>query len=86
MTSAMKTTVEIHDKLLARAKRHARRSGRSLRSVVEEGLRLVLDSSAEPSGYELKDLSVGDAGDPDPLEALSWQDLRAEIYGDPKPG
>ena len=45
----MKTTIDIHDELLARAKRRARRTGRSLRSVVEEGLRDVLAGGASPS-------------------------------------
>jgi hypothetical protein len=77
----VKTTVEIPDALLERARRHARRSGRPVRSLIEEGLRLVLD--AEPAGkrYRLPDRSVGEEGAANPLEALSWQDLRAEIYG-----
>lgn len=33
-------------------------------------------------GYRLPDLSTGSAGGADPLEACSWQDLRAIIYGD----
>jgi len=31
--------------------------------------------------YVLPDRSVGDPGGPNPLEAMSWQDLRDEIYG-----
>ncbi len=77
----MKTTIDIGDVLLARAKRHARRSGKPLRALVEDGLRRVLDAEPGRSKYELPDRSVGDAGGPNPLEALSWQDLRDEIYG-----
>lgn len=77
----MKTTVDIADALLARAKRYAQKSGRPLRALIEEGLRHVLDSAPRPSGYTLPDRSVGCAGAPNPLEALSWQDLRDEIYG-----
>ncbi len=79
----MKTTVEVRDDLLVRAKRHARRTGRPLRAVIEEGLRLVLATPAGRGRYRLPDCSVGSAGQPDPLEAYSWQDLRAEIYGEP---
>lgn len=79
----MKTTVDIHDELLARAKRHARKSGRPLRAVVEEGLRRVLDAPAPRSRYRLSDLSVGNPDNDDPLESYTWQDLRAMIYGDP---
>jgi hypothetical protein len=77
----MKTTVEIQDALLERARRHARRVGKPLRAVIEEGLRRVLDQDQEPASYRLPDHSVGESGGPNPLEALTWQDLRDEIYG-----
>jgi hypothetical protein len=77
----MKTTVVIADALFERAKRHARRTGRPLKALVEEGLRLVLEAEQKRPHYELPDLSVGRAGAPNPLERLSWQDLRDEIYG-----
>ena len=77
----MKTTVEIQGALLERAKRHARKTGKSLRALIEEGLRRVLDDEGQPSGYRLPDRSVGEAGGPNPLERMSWQDLRDEIYG-----
>ena len=79
----MKTTIDVDDTLLARAKRHARKVGKPLRMLVEDGLRQVLlESEAKPARYRLPDRSVGKNGDPDPLESLSWQDLRTEIYGD----
>lgn len=76
----MKTTLDIQDELLARAKRHARKTGRSLRAVVEEGLQHVLLAAASRSRYQLPDLSVGNASDRDPIEDYSWQDLREMIY------
>ncbi len=79
----MKTTIEIQDELLERAKRHAKRSRRPLRAIVEEGLRRVLSERLPTQRYKLPDASVGKSGATDPLEALSWQDLRAEIYGEP---
>lgn len=78
----MKCTFDINDALLGRAKRHARKVGKPLRALVEEGLRRVLDDAAAPAHYELPDRAVGKQGTPNPLENLSWQDLRAEIYGD----
>ncbi len=77
----MKTTIEIGDALLQRAKRHAKKMGKPLRALVEEGLRRVLESESEASAYDLPDRSVGRAGEPNPLEGYSWQDLRDEIYG-----
>ena len=40
----MKTTVEVPDELYRRAKAEAALSGRKLRDLVEEGLRLVLEA------------------------------------------
>ncbi len=80
----MKTTMEIHDELFARAKRHARQTGRPLRAVVEDGLRAVLDAAPSTEPYRLPDLSIGDPTDADPLEAYSWQDLSEIIYEHPE--
>ena len=80
----MKTTIDIQDELLARAKRHARQTGRPLRAVVEEGLRLAL-ATPPRAGYSLPDLSVGDPARRDPLEQYSWSDLRSIIYGESEP-
>ncbi len=78
----MKITLDIDDGLLSRAKDHAKRTGRPLRAVVEDGLRLVLPADGKPRAYELPDLSVGNPGNRDPLEAHSWRDMRELIYGD----
>jgi len=80
----MKTTIDIHDELLARAKQHARKKGCSLRSVVEEGLRQLLSLPESRKRYRLPDLSTGNPEAADPLEAYSWQDLRGMIYGEPE--
>ncbi len=78
----MKTTVEIADALLERARKHAVNTGQPVRALIEEGLRLVLDAPPPGKAYHLPDRSVGKTGAADPLEALSWQDLRSEIYGE----
>ena len=79
----MKTTLDIHDELLTRAKRHAKETGRPLRAVVEDGLRRVLASERPRGGYTLSDLRAGDPEAADPLERFSWPELREMIYGDP---
>ena len=79
----MKTTLDTHDDLLARAKRHARETGRPLHAVVEEGLRRVLSFSPPRNRYTLPDLRVGDPRGPDPLARYSRPELRELIYGDP---
>ena len=77
----MKTTVDIHDELLVRAKRHARETGRPLRAVVEDGLRRVLSPSHARHSYTLPDLRAGNPCDPNPLEQYSWSEFRELIYG-----
>ncbi len=76
----MKTTVDIHDVLLDRAKRHARERGKTLRQVIEAGLRAVLDEPPSKYEYDWPDLSVGEPGAPYPLDAWTWQDLSELIY------
>ena len=75
----VKTTLEIQDTLMLRAKRLSKQTGRPLRALVEEGLRLVLAGSERRGSYHLPDLSVGNADGPNPLEGFSWQALRDEI-------
>ncbi len=77
----MKTTLDLHDELLSRAKHHARITGRPLRAVVEEGLRRVLQDPKPNRTYVMPDVRFGDADAANPLDAYSWPELRAEIYG-----
>ena len=77
----MKTTLDIQDTLLQRAKKVSKSTGRPLRALVEDGLRQVLEESSSVERYRMPDRSVGDPDDPNPLEGLSWQDLRDEMYG-----
>ena len=80
----MKTTLDIDDELLSRARRHAANTDQSLRHVVEDGLRRVLSSvprSPKSGEYRLPDLSRGDPSAEDPLSSYSWPDLRELIYG-----
>lgn len=78
----MKTTVEIRDGLLLRAKRRARERRTTLRAVLEESLRRTLDETEPRQAYRWPDLSVGGPTDPWPLDKLSWPELRGIIYGD----
>lgn len=78
----MKTTLDLKDELLARAKQLAKASGKPLRAIVEDGLRATLAAEEQTVRYDLSDCSFGDPEADDPLELLSWQDLRKEIYGE----
>lgn len=79
---AMKTTLDIHDDLLTRAKRHAQETRRPLRAVVEEGLRLVLSKETRRESYVLPDRSYGGPEIHDPLASYTWPELRDMIYGE----
>ena len=79
----VKTTIDIQAELLARAHRHAQRTGRPLSAVVEEGLRQVLPKAVPRQRYRLPDESVGESGGRDPMEAYPWPDRRGVIYGEP---
>lgn len=76
----MEITINIHDDLLNRAKRHAKATGCSLRKVVEEGLPQVLTEPAPTVPYKLPDLRVGDPNGDDPLKHYTWPKLRDLIY------
>lgn len=81
---SVKTTLDIKDDLLIRAKRLAKKTGRPLRAIVEDSLRVALEVAEAPPRYELPDFSVGNPDGDDPLQRLTWQDLRSEIYGEPE--
>ncbi len=78
---SVKTTVDISDALFTRAKKHAHMTHRPMRALIEEGLRHVLDGKPQTQPFKLTDASVGRPGGFNPLDAMSWSDLRNEIYG-----
>ena len=58
----MRTTVRLDDRLLVEAKRHAARSGRTLTSLIDEGLRDLLAREAAPALVEPVTLPTGGRG------------------------
>jgi hypothetical protein len=56
----MRTTVRIHDDLLKQAKKRAAHEGRTLTSLIEEGLALVL-RKAKPNRRSQVQLPVSEA-------------------------
>jgi hypothetical protein len=62
MGAHMKTTIEITDDLLTRAKRIAQRDGTTLRELVEDGLRRTLQEREQPVKRELKPLPTMGGG------------------------
>ncbi len=76
----MKTTVEINDVLLERARRHAKETGQPLRAVIEDGLRQLLTAPKTRTKYRMKDCRYGNPNGPNPLQRYSWDELRDMIY------
>ena len=58
----MRTTVRLDDQLLAEAKRHAARTGRTLTSLIDEGLREVLARGARRAPAKRVELITGGEG------------------------
>ncbi|MFL5322280.1 MAG: hypothetical protein ACJ790_21665 [Myxococcaceae bacterium] len=76
----MKTTVELADALLVEAKRLAAREKRTLREVLEEGLRLVLDDRGARQKQPFQMVTFGVGGLQPEVREGDWQQLRALIY------
>ena len=77
----MKTTVEISDPLFESVRRLAAQRGTTLRALVEEGLRAVLQAHRDaPRRYALRDASFSGDGLADGVELGDWTQIRALIY------
>ncbi len=80
----MKTTVDISDPLFESAKRLAERQGVTMRSLIEEGLRSVLQAHrAAPRRFVLRDASFAGDGLASGIELGDWSQLRSLIYDVP---
>ena len=79
----MKTTVQISDALLADIHKIVVKRKTTLKALVEEGLRHVVETeSVTRKPFKMKDASVGKPGDPWPLDGKSWEEIRDVIYED----
>ena len=76
----MKTTIDISDGLLARAKRLATKRRTTIRALVEEGLRNVLKAEAV-TPFELRDASFhGGTWLQDDFRDADWQRIIDASY------
>jgi len=77
----LKTTIEISDALLRRARALAARDGETLRALVEQGLqRIIAERARARPGYKLPDASVGGKGVDPGFAGAPWDRLRDAIY------
>jgi Arc/MetJ family transcription regulator len=76
----MKTTIEITDALLAEAREVAAREHASVRALVEEGLRRVLDDRRRRGEFRLRKASFKGRGLQPDAPALEWDAIRERSY------
>jgi len=78
----MKTTVDLPEALVREAQDVARTEGTTLRNLVEDGLRVVLERRRARARFRLPDASVDGNGLRPEFRDAGWDELRAAIYGD----
>jgi hypothetical protein len=76
----MKTTIDIAEAVLKEAKLIAAREGTTLRSLVEEGLRRVVEDRAK-SGLRLRDASYGSGGGVPGVDPDDWMSIKHLVRG-----
>ena len=80
MVTHMKTTIDIAEALLTRAKQVAATEGVTLRELVEEGLRQVLEEREQRASFRLRRATFRGQGLQPDVAAGSWQHLRDLAY------
>jgi len=76
----MKTTLEIANPLLKKAKAVALAAGPKVRALVERGLQLVLSKRRARRSFKLRDVSVDGKGLHPDSAGQTWDELRARSY------
>lgn len=80
MVVCMKTTVHIADPLLAAAKKVAAEEGTTLRALIEEGLRRVLERRQRGSPFRLRRASFRGNGLQPEVREGRWERIRDLVY------
>lgn len=80
MVSNMKTTIDIPEPLLEQAKTVATEEGTTLKRLVEEGLRLVIERHGAPAVFKLRSASSKGEGVQPGVDLERWDQLRGFIY------
>lgn len=78
--SNMKTTLDISDNILLRAKHVARLKHRTLKSLTEEGLVKVIESLESEKTVDIKPVTFKGQGLSCEFAGKSWVDIRDAAY------
>lgn len=73
----MKTTVDIADPVLREARK---REGKTLRALIEEGLRRILAEKGRKSRFRLRLVTAGGCGLRPELQDANWDEIRDLSY------
>ncbi len=76
----MKTTVDISDELLKKAKRLAAKRRTTLREIIEQGIRNTVKEHQRGVKYVLPDMSVNGQGLQPEFKNKAWSDIRDAAY------
>lgn len=80
MLKHMRTSVEISDSLLRKARNLARRRHTTLRQLIEEGLGRLLQAERTPNRPKLQDFSYGEGGLLPGLNSSDWDTIQARAF------
>jgi hypothetical protein len=82
MVVRVKTTVDIADMVLKDAKAIAASEGTTLRALIEEGLRHVIDErSRRTTGFRLRDGRYGSGGGAPGVDPDDWMSIKHIVRG-----
>lgn len=76
----MKTTLDISDNILLRAKKVAHSRKRSLKSIAEEGIMVVLDRLERNEVVEICPVTFGGKGMTREFSGKPWNEVRDAAY------
>lgn len=77
----MKTTIDIANNLLEEARQQAAREGKTIKALVEEGLRKVLTERRRVGQFQLRQATFKVEGLQPEAAGASWERLRELAYG-----
>lgn len=76
----MRTTIEINDALARQVKALMAERNTTLRALVEEGLRRIVEESRAAEPFEMRDASAGEGGLAEGVDDASWETLSRFLY------